>query len=215
MIVGALLIGHAVVSAVTPDALTSTKDHGVVSVQADPKLSDGRLVLKVVAFNRTRDVASFGGEDIEVYTAAGKRIALLSLEQLVAEARGGPPAERGARVDHNPANYSGPAMSRNSAGEPDVGTYTGSQTPVGGGISPHTRSSTPARPAKEDPAVEQYVAALQAALLRSQTVASGGSAGGQVVTEKLKFRRKDDRTLRVVVDFNGEHHEFNLPAPTE
>jgi hypothetical protein len=198
-----LLAGMVITAVAATEALTSTKDQGVVSVQADPSLSDGRLILKVVAFNRTRNIASFGAEDIEIYTAAGKRVALLSLEQLVAEARGEGPAERNTGVEHNPTDYSGPTMSHNSAGEPDVGTYTGSQTPAGGVISPHTRSAASARKAKEDPAVEQYVATLQAAILRAQTVASGASAGGQVVTEKLKFRRKDDRTLRVVVTFNG------------
>jgi hypothetical protein len=214
-IVASVVLGVTGVSFAGTEALTSTKNQGVVSLQPAAALADGRLILKVVAFNRTRNVASFGSEDVEIHTAAGKRVALLSLEQLIAEARGAGPAERNAGIDHNPNAYSGPQISHNDAGEPNVDSYTGSQAPVGGVISPHTKTAAPARAAKEDPAVEQQVAALQAAILRSQTIAAGGSAGGQVVTEKLKFRRKDDRTLRIVVNFNGEQHEFSLPTPSE
>jgi len=73
LIVATLLFGTAALAlAEGAGSLTSTKDHGVVSLQPDSALSDGRLVLKVVAFNRNRDVASFGGEDVQVFTAAGK-----------------------------------------------------------------------------------------------------------------------------------------------
>jgi len=86
---------------------------------------------------------------------------------------------------------------------------------VGGVVSPHTDTGGGAarKGGKLDPAVEQQVAALQAAILHPITIPAGSAAGGQIVTEKLKFKRKDDRTLRVVVAFNGEQHEFSVPAP--
>lgn len=216
--IAALLLAFAIASAAAdaPTALTSTKDRGVVSLQPDPMLSYGRLVLKVVAFNRTRDIASFGTEDVEIYTAAGQRVGLITLDQLVAEARGARPAERSRGVEHNPSHYGGPEIRTNSSGQPSVDSYTGSQAPVGGVISPHTNTAAAARDGgKEDPAVEQQVSALQAAILHPVTIASGSAEGGQIVTEKLKFRRKDDRTLRVVVEFNGEKHEFSVPTPAE
>src|SRR5689334_22311862 len=43
----------------TADGLSSTKDHGIVKVVPDEKLADGRLVLKVVAFNREHAPAAF------------------------------------------------------------------------------------------------------------------------------------------------------------
>jgi hypothetical protein len=188
--------------------VTSTKDRGVVSVQADPELSDGRLVLKVVAFNRTKEPASFGPDNVVISTAAGQRIDVLSLEQLVKEARAA--GRRGERVEHDPGSYSGAATSHNSAGQPDVGTYTGSNMPMNGGISSQTAA---AHGGTSDPALQQQIANLEAALLHPLTIAPGAAGGGQVVTEKLKLKRKDDRTLLIAVDLNGEHHEIKLTAP--
>jgi hypothetical protein len=218
LIVAALLLGSAawVLAADAGSPLTSTKDHGVVSLQPDSALSDGRLMIKVVAFNRNREVASFGSEDVQITTAAGKPVVLIPLDQLIAEARGAEPAERSRTFNHNPSAYSGPTLSRNDAGEPNVDSYTGSQAPVGGVVSSHTDTgsgSTARKSGKVDPAVEQQVVALQAAILHPMTIPAGSAAGGQIVTEKLRFKRKDDRTLRVVVAFNGEQHEFSVPAP--
>lgn len=217
LIVAAALLVASAALAYAEDAgsLTSTKDHGVVSLQPDSALSDGRLVIKVVAFNRKRDVASFGSEDVQITTAAGKPVALIPLDQLIAEARGAAPAERSRNYNHNQSAYSGPSIARNDAGEPNVDSYTGSQAPVGGVVSSHTDTSggVARKDGKADPAVEQQVAALQAAILHPITIPAGSAAGGQIVTEKLKFKRKDDRTLHVVVAFNGEQHEFSVPAP--
>jgi hypothetical protein len=154
---------------------------------------------------------SFGPENVGISTASGQLVELLSLEQLVKEARAA--GGRAARVAHDPANYSGAGISRNSAGQPDVGNYTGSQTPIGGGVSPHTETATGARSGTEDAALQQQIASLEAAVLHPVTIAPGAAAGGQVVTEKLKLKRKDDRTLLIAVDLNGEHHEIRLVAP--
>jgi hypothetical protein len=204
-----LLLGQAM--AFAQDApMTSTHERGVVSVQADPALSDGRLVLKVVAFNRTKEPVSFGPENVVITTAAGQRVELLSLEQLEKEVRTA--SGRSARVDHNPASYSGAGTSRNAAGQPDVGNYTGSNTAMSGGISSQTQAATAAG-AAEDNALQQQIASLQAAVLQPATIAPGAAAGGQVVTEKLKLKRKDDRTLLIAVDLSGEHHELKVMAP--
>jgi hypothetical protein len=211
-----LLLGHAVAiagtgSEVAPgEPVSSTKERGTVSVLADPALADGRLVLKVVAFNRTKEAVSFGPDSVVISTASGQRVALLSLEQLVKEARAA--GGRAGRADHNPANYSGAGISQNSAGQPDVGNYTGSHTPIGGGVSPHTQAATPSG-GTEDASLQQQIANLEAAVLHPLTIAPGAAAGGQVVTEKLKLKRKDDRTLLIAVDLSGEHHEIRLIAP--
>jgi hypothetical protein len=188
--------------------VTSTKERGVVSVQADPELSDGRLVLKIVAFNRAREPASFGPDNVAIATAAGQRIELLSLEQLVKEVRAG--GKRGSRVEHDPGSYSGAAIAHNSAGQPDVGTYTGANMPMNGGISPQTAA---AQGGTAGPELQQQIASLEAAVLHPLTIAPGAAGGGQVVTQKLKLKRKDDRTLLVAVDLNGEHHELKVTAP--
>jgi len=50
-------------------------------------------------------------------------------------------------------------------------------------------------------------------ILHDLTIAPATVAGGQIVTEKLKFARKEAHDLHVVVDFNGERHEFDFAAP--
>ena len=42
-------------------------------------------------------------------------------------------------------------------------------------------------------------AALSAAILQPVSVAPASAAGGQIVTQKIKFGRKEERSLRVVV----------------
>src|SRR5690242_18386604 len=75
--------------AAAPEGLSSTKDHGVIKVVPDPALANGRLVLKIVAFNRDRkNPATFGPGNVKVFTAAGEAVPLLSLDQLIAQARG-------------------------------------------------------------------------------------------------------------------------------
>jgi hypothetical protein len=135
LIAAALLLGHVFPCAVAavpapapeaaPAAVTSAKDRGVVSVQPDAALTNGQLALKVVAFNRGNEPASFGPDNVEVYTAAGKRVDLVSLEQLVKEVTASAPSNGRGRVEHDPSSYSGAGVNRNSAGQPDVGNYTG------------------------------------------------------------------------------------------
>ncbi len=185
------------------EGMSSTKDHGLIKVVPDPTLSDGRLVLKVVAFNRDRSSASFGPDSIKVFTAAGQPVPLMSLEQLVSEARG----SHGARTV-NVFGSSAALVGRDQAGRPDVSNYTGGGNSMGATISTHPSAS-----GKEDPKVQQQIAGLQAAILQPLTIASGSAAGGQVVTQQIKFGRKEEQALRVLVDFNGEQHEFNFVVP--
>jgi hypothetical protein len=192
------------------DGLTSTKDHGVVSVMSDPTLADGRLVLKVVAQNRTKEAASFGPQNLKVITAAGAPVKLMSLDQLVEEARqaaGG----SGPGMARNSGSHSGPILGRDSAGRPDVSGYTGGNDNMAG-IDP-SQARMNSRPANDDPKLKQQIESLNAAILHDLTIAPAAVAGGQVVTEKLKFGRKEPHDLKLVVDFNGEQHEFNFASP--
>jgi hypothetical protein len=65
----------------------------------------------------------------------------------------------------------------------------------------------------DDPQLQQRIDALNAAILHAQSIAGASAAGGQIVTGKIKFGRKDEHALRVVVDFNGEQHEFDFAVP--
>jgi hypothetical protein len=70
-----------------------------------------------------------------------------------------------------------------------------------------------AKAAKDDPKLQAQIASLNAAVLHDLTIAPAAAAGGQIVTEKLKFARKEAHDLRLVVNFNGEQHEFDFAAP--
>jgi hypothetical protein len=197
--------------------LSSTKDRGVVSIIVDPELSDGRLVMKIVAFNRLREPASFSDANLKITKASGDAVALVPLEQLVRETERAASSSRRhiASNDHNPSNYSHPGIPTNGVGgggEPDVGGYTGANNPTSGVVSSHTPTS--AAP-QANPHMAEQVEALKAAILQPLTIAPATASGGQVVTERLKFARKQPRTLHVVVDFNGEQHAFDFEAPPE
>jgi hypothetical protein len=216
-----LLAWHVIVpdalagDAVTTEGLTSTKDHGVVKLVSDPTLSDGRLVLKVVVFNRTKVPSGFGPEDIKVFTSAGQPVAVMTLEQLVQETKGtAGHSDKGGNTFHDPSSYSGPTLTHNSAGQPNVGSYTGAAgNNMGPLMSSRTGMDERAKGAKDDPQLQQRIDALNAAILHAQSIAPASAVGGQIVTEKIKFGRKDEHALRVVVDFNGEQHQFDFAAP--
>jgi hypothetical protein len=190
--------------------LSSKKDKGTVSILVNPALADGRLMFKVVAYNQSKEAVTFGDANVKVATLNGRPVALVTLDRLIAEA-GGDRSSVGS-VRHDPANYSGPSISQDMTGRPDVSGMTGSSGSINGNISPHTDSSA-SRSAASDAAAQAYIDGLKAAILQPQTIEPSKVAGGQVVTEKLKFSPNDERALHVVVDFNGEAHEFDFAVP--
>jgi hypothetical protein len=220
-LVATLLIAHLGVHAAEPevntsavalDGLSSTKDRGLVKVVSDPTLADGRLVLRVVAFNRADTASSFGPGDVKVFTAAGQPVPLMSLDQLVQETRA---ASSGSDTNAGPGvdafGTSGPPMTRDAGGRPDVSRFTGGSNSMGAGMS--IRGRRPDQAKSDDPKLQQQITDLKAAILQPLTIAPASAAGGQIVTQKIKFGRKEEHALRVVVELNGEQHEFNFPAP--
>ena len=203
-------------AATAPVNLSSTKDRGVVSIVTEATLSDGRLVMKVVAFNRRHEPAAFSDTNVKVSTAAGKPVALFSLGDLIADARRAAGVPSGTATDHDPSFYSHPGIATNGvggAGEPDVAGYTGANNPTSGVVSSHTHATSGAYDAQSAAKLQESVANLNAAILQPMTIAPATAAGGQVVTQKLRFSRKESHALRVVVEFNGEEHEFSFDAP--
>jgi hypothetical protein len=189
--------------------LKSTLDKGVVSVMTDPVLADGRLVLKVVALNPTAQAVQLRADDVHVSTAAGKSVPLMSLDALIAEVRGS--GSSASQPTHQSSNYSRPQTSTNNVGEIDVSGITGASDAVG-----RTLSEQQARrrdTGEDDPAITEQIEGLKAGILQTTTVEPGKATGGQLVTEKIKFSRKEEKVLRVVVEFNGESHEFSFEAP--
>ncbi|MGR4864302.1 hypothetical protein [Caulobacter sp. LARHSG274] len=195
-------------SAAVIEGLTSTLPGGVISIQADPVLSSGRLVLRVVALNRGGAPAAFSDKDIQLYTAAGQPVALLSLQTLIAEV-----SKPSGPVGGAPTNYGGPALATGQDGRLDVSGFSGANNAVAGGLTTQTQAQIASSGRKLSKADQAQVDALRAAILQPIQIAPGQAAGGQIVSEKLKFDRKAPRDLKLVVHFNGETHGFAFTAP--
>lgn len=185
--------------------ITSTKTASAVSISADPALSDGRLVLRVAAQNRTKAPVAFGPAAIRIATASGETIAIRPLAALIAETRAAAGME-----DSGPVSgvVEAPPILTNNSGQKDVSGYTG------GMAAPVAQASRKRKPKPaEIAAAEQQIAALEAGILADATIAPGQLASGQIVTDKIRFRNKRERGLVVTVTLAGEEHSFTFDAP--
>lgn len=189
--------------------ITSTQAATAVSVSADPQLSDGRLVLRIAAQNRTSAPLAFGPANIRV-TLAGKPVALIPLDRLIADVRiaAGLAQESDVTLD-NAGSQAAPPILTNNSGQKDVSGYTGnmgasSAAPI------RVRRTKKVAPA-EVAAAEAQIAGLKAGILTDRSIAPGEIAAGQVVTEKL--RRGRDRAVELSITIGGETHSFKFDAP--
>jgi hypothetical protein len=187
----------------------SDKQMGYVTVQSDLVLNDDRLMLTVGAFNKSAKPESLSPDAISVATAAGKPVALASLAQLEDETRaafGGPPAR-------SPEAY-GKLSTMQRPIDVTASGEDGSNASAGDGL----RSSDTAIPKKKKVDAAKLQAALdnlRAGILQGVAVEPRAAAGGQVVTQAIKFGRGEPRKLKVAVDFAGERHEFEFEVPAK
>ncbi|MGH8265548.1 MAG: hypothetical protein ACRETU_06015 [Steroidobacterales bacterium] len=196
------------------EGLTSRMEHGVVTLVANPELMNGRVILKIVAFNGSSDPAKFSGEDIHIFTSAGKPVQLVSLDRLIEERRLAAAQPAPMTTSHDPANYSHPEVRHSGvggSGAMEVNGITGASNPTNGVMSPYTRSNS--APEADNLKLQAEIANLKAAILHPLSIAPAQAEGGQIVTEKPRFARKDARALRVVVNFNGDEHAFDFTLP--
>lgn len=208
--VSTILTFAAPASAQDVKGLDSVLPSSSVSIMPDPVLQDGRLVLRVAAKNSGSAAVSFGSANVQVTTAGARRIAVMNRNDVIAEASGGGKGKRGAKSDL-PSSYSGPQMVQGSDHLMDVSNYTGGMASTGGANMVHSAPEQDAAP----PPAGSTAAALDAALLKDGSLAPGQMAMGQVVTEKLKLKGKDGRSLHVVVTVGSESHSFDFAAPPE
>lgn len=183
--------------------ITSTKAASAVSISADPALSDGRLVLRIAAQNRTQAPVRFGPASVTIATAGGEPIAIRPLDALIADARG----EGGGDHGSVSGTAESPAMTTTNSGQRDVSGYTGG---MGATVASSGRKRKPKVP---DAATEAQIAALRAGILADTSIAPGQVAAGQLVSEKIRFRDKRKRGLTVTVNVAGETHSFVFDAP--
>jgi hypothetical protein len=190
----------------------SDKAQGLVTLSSDLVLDQGRLIIKVVAYNKGNTPAVLDPAAITLTTAAGKPVPIASLAQLEDETReafGGPPAKR-------PDDYAKMSAAQRpvvvtSSGERDVSGYTGGDA-VSSSVASSGRKTVDEN---KDPKLKAALDNLRAAILQPGPVAPRTAAGGNAVTQSFKFGRKDERRLELALDFAGERHEFEFEIPRQ
>ena len=201
-----------------PQVADSRQANSIVSVAVEPQLNDGRLVIKVAAKNGTAAPVPFGPGSVSISTAAGQPIALSSLQTLINDVRtaAGMTAVREPAAVPSAGVYATPQTQVDSGGHMDVSNYTGGSAV---GSEEMIRQSNPrserSKPSIDRKTADAQIAGLKQAILQDQTVAPGQIAVGQVVSEKLKFKKGEDRTVHVRVRIAGDEHGFTIAAPSD
>lgn len=206
-------LANAAAPAAAGAAMTSSKTLGEISIVPEPRLVNGELILKVVALNQSQKPAPFGPEDVRISTADGRSVSIMSLTALVAQIKADAQADSTRSGSYNSSYTAGPATTYNQFGQPDVHNFSGSSAPLGGQVNPEAPVRTGG--GSNDAALQQQIASLEAGVLQDITIAPGEVKGGEVVTARIGFHWREKHTLRIMVSFNGEQHEFELPAPPD
>jgi hypothetical protein len=220
LILAALLASAAPIGAqpAAPAAAESKLAHSSASVMVEPKLDDGRLVVKVAVLNRTREPVAFGPASISVAKPNGQAIALLPLQHLVDDVQMAAGMELTApQANEAPTAgaYAAPQMTVNTTGHLDVSGYTGSSAIAGDEIIRRSNQRSRAKPTISKADAERQIAALKLAILQDGVIQPGQVAAGQIVSEKLKFAKGEDRTVQVRVRIAGDEHGFTVSAPAD
>lgn len=188
-----------------------------VSILVEPQLNDGRLVVKVAAKKLGGSPVPFGPSSINIAKPAGEAIAIYPLSRLVDDVRmaAGLSAETAPTTAPTQGAYAAPQQNVRDGGRMDVTGFTGGSAVGGDEYVRRSRASRKAKPTISEADAAQQIAILKQAILQDSTLSPGQVAAGQVVTEKLKFGKKEDRTLHVRVRLAGEEHPFTIEAPKE
>jgi hypothetical protein len=191
----------------------SKQTQSTVSVAVEPQLSDGRLVIKVAAKNNSAAPVPFGPGSISISTVAGQPIALSPLPKLINDVRvaagdaseapaGGAPTQGAYAMRQQPRGADG-------SGQMDVSGYSA------GSSLASAESTRWSKHLIDRKTADAQIAALKQAILQDTTIAPGQIAVGQVVSEKLKFKKGEDRTLHLKVRIAGDEHGFTIAAPSD
>jgi hypothetical protein len=213
-----LLTDPAVGAPNNPQIAESKQPHSSVSLAVDPALNDGRLVIRIAAKNGTTAPVAFGPATVLISKANGEGIALTSLQQLIDDVRiaAGMPAQPAPGQAPTAGAYATAQVQVDSSGHPDVSGYTGGSAVAPGEIVRRSNQASPkSKPSIDRAAAETQIGALRQAILQDQTLQPGQIAVGQVVSQKLKFKKGEVRTLYVRVRIAGDEHGFTITAPAD
>lgn len=202
----------------TPAVAESKLAHSSVSVVVDPQLNDGRLVIKIAAKNGTTAAVPFGPSSISITKPTGEVIALNSLQQLIDNVRiaAGMPTQAVPGQAPTSGAYAAAQVQVDSAGRPDVSSYTGGSGIAADEIVRRTKQVSPkSKPSIDRATAETQIATLKQAILQESTIQPGQITVGQVVSQKLKFKKSEDRTMYLRVGIAGDEHSFTIAAPSD
>lgn len=193
-----------------PALAQSTQPHSNVSLLLQPQLDDGRLVLKLAVHNRTTAAVPFGPGSVTVSKASGEAISLTSLQQLendVKLAAGMSTGSQGTAPTAGAYALRQQPTASDGSGRMDVTGYTG-----GAAVAPQQQVQW-SKHSPDTAAARTKIAALEQAILQDGVIAPAQVVAGEIVTQKLKFSKREDRTIRVRVHVAGDEHDFTLLAP--
>jgi hypothetical protein len=188
-----------------------------VSLMVEPQLNDGRLVIRLAAKNLGAAPAPFGPANVSITKPNGTAIAIYPLSSLIEEVRlaAGLPAATAPPAAPTHGAYAAPQQTTRDGGQLDLTGFTGGSAVGGDEYVRRSRSSRKVKPTISEAEAEQQINVLKQAILQDSTLAPGQVAAGQVVSEQLKFAKREDRTLHVRVRVAGEEHGFTIMAPAE
>lgn len=217
-----LLIAVALLVALTPATpaaaqgamAESAKPNSSISVAVEPALSDGRLIVKIAAQNRSAAAVPFGPASVAIAKAGGASIPTIPLAKLIEDVRfaAGAVAPPAGGVPSSSA-YSAPQLNVRD-GRVDPTGYTGGSTIGRDEVIRRTgRRADGKKPSLSMDEANRQIAALQLAILQDKLLQPRQVAAGQVVSEPLKFKKGEDRTIHLWVRIAGDEHSFTLAAP--
>jgi hypothetical protein len=197
--------------AATGTVAESKAGQSAVSLEVEPKLDDGRLVLKLAAQNKASTAVQFGPADVTIAKANGEPIALMSLPQLTNDVRMAAGMKPDATAPTSNA-YATQGMTTDATGHLDVSNFNGSMGISQGQI---VRDTTRSKPTITKAQAEEQIAALKQAILQDSSVPPGQIAVGELVSAPLKLTPGEDRTIHVWVKIGGDEHTFTVAAPAQ
>lgn len=198
----------------------SKKDHGAVRVAPTATTFQKRIGLGVVAFNDGSQPMNLGVENVHVFTASGTPVQVFTYEQLVREAKTAAAwqtfavalaAGANAYAAAQPTTYNTYGSAYGNRGYVNYQATTTVYNPTTAAISNQINQAQTERSLGQISAtLNSTLSSLGGSILRTTTVRPGEAFGGQVMVDRPKFAKGEDPSIRVVVDFAGEQHEFKF-----
>lgn len=200
--------------------IVSKKENWVVGVAPTSTAFEGRVVLRVVAFNDSEANGNFGIENVRVFTSSGKIVRVFTYDQLVKEAKNkaawqafavAMAASANAYAASQPATINSYGTAYGANGTLNYSSTSTIYNPANTALTNSiNQSQTRSNINQITESLDATLSGLGSSILRTTTIEPGNSFGGNVVMDRPVFAADEDRTLRVIVSFDGEEHEFKF-----